>query len=418
MSSDATPTRTNFDRYKNYCACLETTPLYVEFSWYNLISACLQRRVWLGKHEANRIYANLYLIFVGDPGTGKTVATRVNLYLLNRFKTVNKANKEELKIPIAPDTIGVEALIRKLAYGTKMFMVNGVPYVQAPLTFLAEELANLFKKDDQQLVKFLLQGYDCGDYTKELKGAEKFNNVESVFNMCINFLGATTPENMTDFMARGLLSDGFLGRAIFIYGGRPQEKKTFFEPNFDQVVDLKYIEDYCRCLTELCGEVEFSKEAREYLEDWYQNKNIILNEDRKLLHYYGRKKINAIKLSIIQHFCETKDSLVVEVESVKKALEALARIELTMHLALASVGRNPIHYLSEQIAYYLAEKKRQNPNNPERYRKTRDQLNMIFFSEGEFDQIAKAIEHLILSLKIQPVAMGSVLGYEIREEKV
>lgn len=394
--------RTIFDRYKNYCSCLETTPLYVEYSFYNLIAACLQRRVWLGKNETTRVYPNLYLVFVGDPGTGKTIATRVNLHLLSKFKKI-KGDKETPKIPICPDTISVEALIRKLAFGTEFFKDSlGIPHAQAPLTFLAEELANLFKKDDQQLVKFLLQGYDCGDYEKELKGDKDFNTKESVFNMCINFLGATTPENMIDFMAKGLLTDGFLGRAIFIYGGRPLEKKTFFEPNLEQVMDLKYVEDYCRCLTEVCGEVIFSDEARDFLDDWYRNKShITINDDRKLTHYYGRKKINVIKLSIIFHYATTYRDNLVQVQDVKNALDALMRVELTMHLALASVGRNPVHHLSENILSYLADRKRRYPQNSDQYIKTLDQLKLLFFADGDGVQITAACEYLIISKRVK-----------------
>jgi len=409
-------TKTNFERYKNYCNSLETTELYTEFSFYSLISACLQRRVWFGKHEPTRIYANSYFVFVGDPGTGKTVATRVNLYLLNKFKKI-VGEKEKPKIPIAPDTISVEALIRKLAYGIDFFTANGCPHAQAAITFIAEELANLFKKDDQQLVKFLIQGYDGGDYTKELKGEGKINNIDSIFNMCINFLGATTPENMIDFMNKGLLSDGFLGRAIFIYGGRPTHKKTFFEPDFEQVTDLKQVEDYCRCLCEVCGEVTFSDEASAYMDDWYLNKShIFLNEDRKLIHYYARKKINVEKLSIVNLFCRTYKSTVVEIDDVKSALTSLAKVELTMHLALASIGKNQVHHLSEAILAFLGDRKRRNPEDESSRRKTMDQLKMLFHSDGSSEQVGSAIEFLLISGRIKAyVKVGSmpvVLEYE------
>lgn len=401
--------RTNFERYANYCKCIETTPLYVEFSFLNLIAACLQRRVWLGVDDW-KVFPNLYLVFVGEPGTGKTNAAKVNVNILKRLVGLDS----KPLIPVAPDTISVEGLIRKLSFGMKLFQdKQGIHHAQTPMTFISEELANLFKKEDQQLVKFFIQGYDCGDYSKELKGNEKTNSFESVASMCLNFLAATNPNDVRDMTAKGLLQDGFLGRAIFMAGGYPEDKKLFFTPTADQRLDLDHVEKYCRILAEtVVGECKLSKEAYEYLEDWYLHKFQILNEDRKLQFYYSRKKINVEKLAIVHHFADEHESYEIQKISVEKALDSLARAEIDMHLALTSTSKNPVHQLSEKILSFLSDRKRRYPGDITKHKKRLQDLFLIFGADAEQVQIQQACQILMISKRVITTLTNGDVYYE------
>lgn len=410
--------KSNFERYKNYCDAIETTPLYVEFSFYSLIAACLQRRVWCSTGDW-KIFSNLYFVFVGEPATGKTNAARVNINILNRLTSVNPKTKDvEQVIPTAPDTISVEALIRKLAFGLKIFTdAGGQPHAMSPITFISEELGNLFKKDDQQLVKFLIQGYDCGNFKKELKGSEKVNTMESVSNLCLNFLAATTPANMLDFMHRGLMEDGFLGRALFIYGGYPRKKILFFNPTPDQIYDLAQVEQHCRNLTNLVGPCTLTDEAEKFLMDWLQNSNQVINEDRRLQFYYSRKKINVIKLAIVIHFSECCDNFQITKKDVEMALAALARAEVDMHLALSSSAKNPIYNLAEMILSFLCDRKRRHANTPDKYRKRVSELQLIFNAEGDSMQVTKAVEYLVMAKRVIVQLVNGELFYEAPEQR-
>lgn len=405
--------KSNYERYANYCQAIETTPLYIEFSFLSLIAACLQRRVWLAGGDW-KIFPNLYLIFVGEPATGKTNAARVNFNMLDRLRD----DRKELIIKLAPNTVSVEALIRKLSFGVKFFTDEyGKQHPHTSINVISEELANLLKKNDQQLSKFLIQGYDSGDYEKELKGDGKVNAVEFIRNMCINFLAATTPRDMNNFMNLGLLDDGFLGRAIFIWGGKPLEKKLFFIPNPEQIQDLLYVEQYIRCLTTVCGECTLSPEANEFLNNWYLKSDIVLNDDRKLVHYYGRKKINAIKISMCHHFADCYNSRQIGIESVKKALETLARAELDMHKALASAAINPMHTMAELIYNFLQERKLRNPKEESKWIKNEEEFRIIFNAEGNDKVIKGAVEYLLISKKLIARLKNGVLYYEPNEVK-
>jgi hypothetical protein len=403
--------KSNFQKYLNYCKSFETTDLYAEFSFYSLIAACLQRRVWCSGGDWG-IYPNLYLVFVGEPATGKTNAAKTNINLLRRL--VN--DRKQQIIPTAPDTITVEALIRKLAFGINIINdpLTGKTYAQSPMTFISEELGNLFKKDDQQLVKFLIQGYDCGNYNKELKGSEKTNQCESISNMCLNFLAATTPINMQEFMSKGLMEDGFLGRAIFLYGGYPKVRIPFFIPTPEQDADLRDVELHCRCLTTLIGQCQFTPEALKFFEEWVRNDDggQWINEDRKLQFYYGRKKINVIKLAMVIHFAENYKSMDIELDDVQKALAALARAEVNMHLALGSSAKNPSFKVAEVIVSFLEDRKRRFPTKPDKYKKKTSELQLIFNSEADSQTINQALQYMMISKRVITTISGGEIYYE------
>src|SRR5437667_9649237 len=61
---------TNYERWKSYMSGFSSPDNYIDWGWYYLIAASLQRRVWCGPLHSP-LYSNNYTILVGEPGIGK-----------------------------------------------------------------------------------------------------------------------------------------------------------------------------------------------------------------------------------------------------------------------------------------------------------------------------------------------------------
>lgn len=403
--------KNNLDRYRHYCDTLESPDVYIEYSFYSLISACLQRRLWLGDKD-REIYPNLYIIFVGPPGTGKTVAAKANAKILQQFKRLkkNKVDEYEDVIHVAPDATNMEALVYKLAQISDAFIPeDGVVRGHASLTFISEELGNLFRKNHDDLIAFLCQGFDGDDYKKETR----HSGCDYIKKMCLNLLGSTTPAWLRDSIASTAIDQGLTARMIFINGGRPTKVNLIHTLSSSQIACLEYIREYCRTLTLINGRCSFTPEAYDYFNNWYVDfrskldKGIVLNPDKRLENYYSRKRIHAMKLSMVIHFSDNHNLLIGK-QSIEKSLNTLDRIEMNMHEAFASSSRNPVHTLSVNILKLLKAK-----DKP--YKLT--QLYMHFHDEGGMEQIEMALKFLLQTEQIkcyQDSNSGKVV-YEISE---
>lgn len=389
---------TLLERYLNYCESIETTPLYAEFSFYSLIAACLQRRSFTAGID-NPVYPNLYICFVGQPGTGKTNATKINKKILEKIVDV-KTGSDNVPtiteiIPMAADATSVEALISDLAKGVSFFTVpGGNPQAHSSLSVVSEELGNLFKINDEDLTRFLLQGYDSESFKKRTKHCGN----DYIRNMCLNFIAAATPQWMAKAMTHGIMNEGLIGRMIFISGGRPEVLKTFFETDQTQKNNFKILSDFCNLLARFCGPIIFTPESKEFLVNWYEKggSRIRINPDKRLEHYYSRKKINIIKLSMLiraSKFTFPQPDVRIQIEDIEEAMAALLRAEVNMHEALSSMAKNPLHSLAMLILDQLKKTKGR--------KYSKQELWLWFNDEAKGEDIFSAIDFLIAAGKLK-----------------
>lgn len=388
-----------------YAQSVESTDLYKEWSFYSLIAACLQRRWYISDDIEWSLCGNHYIIFVGDPGTGKDVAMTIHKRILDQInedyckRTGKMFNPDspydhEL-IHRAPDTVTVEQLIYRMSLLTDGYVdhENQVKF-QSAVTFCCSEFENLFKAEDTNLAGFFKTAWDCDkQFVKETRTQK--NSI--IQYPCINMLAGTTPEWIAKGMHYGLLNDGFLGRAIFVAGGRPGRKITFFSPSDEQKKELEIVYKHCRDLVGLekknykGGMIRIKPDAKEFLDNWYQNKHKPTNPDRKLVHYYARKKALAMKQALISHFSDPTSETEVTIKDFEVALDSLERVEVNMHLALSSAGKNPIHQLAENILNFIRER-----NKP--YSKAI--LTCVFHSDASEEDIGKALDYLQVAKKL------------------
>ena len=406
------------ENWSLYCDNLPSPQIFIDWSFYSMIGAALQRRVWVGDIRAKALFANLYVVHVADPGVGKTQATDPVMRFLSHWKrngennkdvffdqheynNVAKKTKEEATlIQIAPNATTYEALCRSFSRCISAFMPppsgNGaptIPYVHSSLCFNLDELSSLLRRHSDDVVNFLLQAYDCSSYSYESVGRGK----DYIKNPCLSILAGTTP----DFLKRvfgtqdALLSGGLASRIIFVYADEPRFRTSFPIPMKEYQHEAgKVVLEHIKKLTEVYGYVDFGADALAFFDNWWKEvePKTRINNHPKLKDYYARKNINVIKLAMILHFAENATIKITNgIELLKRAIDIFDKTEREMHKVLQFESRNPVAGLAKQVLNYIKANDELGVN--------RRELVVEFFGEGSVEEIDKAVEFLLHNAK-------------------
>lgn len=353
---------TNLEKWRYFLKDIESPDSFINWSYYSLVAAALQRRVWL-QEDPYQLFPNLYLMLVGPPSTGKSMAVRPVKSVLEHPKmsqTINKNGLDMLvpRVPTCPDSITLEKLRLNLATSylrtttIKDGLFNiGKKYYHNSVAIIASEFGVLIKQNDGDFVNVLNDGYDSCSLTNETKTAGD----DDIKNVCINILACTTPNFISN---SAMINEGFLSRVILVYEAKPRQLiSEIKDPTPDQRRAFDEIIDHIYKLSALCGKVTFSQEALNWFDTYYISGEFHgnrVNKELLLDHYYGRKKIHMKKLAMILHFSENFTKFEISKDTLKRALAILEEVEGRMHLGLRmNSGTNKYHTATTGILHKL-----------------------------------------------------------------
>lgn len=403
---------TNLQKFCWYLDDLPSPRHFLKWNYYFSVSSILARKVWLTNIDDAPIFANLYLVVVAPPGVGKSlpaIMTKKMLATLKEIKVIPGTDKIDTVnlVNFLPDSLTVERLIESLASHVESIKVSDNPkkfYVHSSGTFyIVEELTGLFKTKQEDLIDFLTLGWNGGDFKRETKSGDR----NTITQMCLNLFGCTTTDRLAQGINSNLISQGFTARTIFLYGHKAFHRKPGINPGADQRAAMEEVKKHWRSLGKLVGQVSQPPEVTEWINNWlvngYSNK---LNKDKKLEDYYGRKDHHLKKMAMVCHFAE-KTTMTLEVEDFEIALKELELIEIDMHLALKSLGRNPIHTLAESIKHGLE-------NNGGLSKK---KILALYFDGGNADEIQQAIDHKLTIGEFKTHEADGIVIYTINRDE-
>lgn len=439
---------TNMGKWQYFMRDCPSPDSWIEFGYYYITAASLQRRVWFGS-AMQPLFTNIYGILVGRAGLGKgnvitpvagilrelkierlpvknaSIATpkpltpeekkkheEIETMLLEgkSAKELRDAVKRELDlvIPVAANATTYEALVKAMVEAIRaVSYVNAegkrCSYGHSSLCFCLTELASLLKENTKNVVNFLLEAYDCGDryeYDTKTKGKDVIRK------LCLNFLGGTTPHFMESIFNDSILDEGFSSRTFFLYESKNRFHKIFITNHTEEQQKCRAtIVEHVRKLSQIYGQFDFSQEAKDFLQHWWEveqdsRADFRLNHSSKLDAYYARKQLHVMKMAAIMYYSEAefdtngKCSMIVPLEYVKLAMYWLAEREKKMHYALTFGGDNPHFKVGQKVVRYLGKYPEGLP------------FNKLFI---EFHEYAKKpdFEEILSTM----VAVGSLEGY-------
>ncbi len=432
---------TNLEKWNYYLRELESPKIFIDWTLYWTISSALQRRVFIGNYKHDPMFANIYNTFVADPGVGKSMPARKSgVQILKQFRFIDPIKQKSGiaidkcwtdNISFSADNTTIQSLIDQLNKSTracKIPLPNEHGNVIEQTTFhasmsilLSEEMSSLFKTHDDNVTPFLNQCWDANNYHYKTKTKGEDN----IKNVCVAFLGCTTPDNMRKLMASGALQTGFTARTIPIYAEKPRHQCYEYSYTKEMEEALLDVRKHVKMLLEVRGEVTLSNEAREYLKLYYEGTQEIkdrkrngenvktpmeadrINYDKRTDDYYGRKKTHIYKVAMCLHFMETYQTNTIELPTLIKAINALKEVEVDMHKALASAGKNPLADFYKEVYECICENKAL----------TTIQIKIIFKEDLDGEKVDVVLKWLSETGKIEMKNIDSRMKWVKKEGK-
>lgn len=381
------------DNYAIYSSGNEAPSIYHKWAGICTLASFVSRKVWV-EQGFFTVYPNLYVIFVGNPGNGKSTAMKISRDLVRTFDPDN--------CPIVPSSITRESLTKDLGDSgqkyvkTYHFEGEEVPYT--PANIFANEIVTLLGSNPIGMIEFFTDIWDEDKFEVNTKNAGK----DSIPKPAVNICGCMTPEITNNLLKENIISGGFARRCIFVYANRRGEPVPIPTITEEQLKARDACLRWGKELTTVVGEFEWAPDAKQLFIDWYKENHAFVasNTDVWLNGYYTSKNALVLKVAILLSLSESV-VLTLQKRHVQESLDLLAETELDMGRVFAGTGRNAEANLAMRIMTMI-------DSAPDKKVKEKKVLS-ILFDNGTYDEITRAINHLINIEKIDKLAIGGAM---------
>jgi hypothetical protein len=305
------------------------------------IGGALRRQVYIDEVKF-KIYPNFYIFFVAPPGVAtKSTTLGVGMRLLRQVEGIT----------MGPSSMTWQGLTKGLAEARQLYPMSdpsttdplAMDYMpQSCIVCEVSELGTFLDMQNGELVSNLIDLWDGKDVPWERwLSTQAITKIE---NPLISIVGATTPDWLENNFGQSAIGGGLASRIVFVYG----DTKRRFIPYISDLVENrqnaereKALVHDLREIAKLKGPLTITREARNMVGQWYEDhwtKPVEHISGPKFAGYRARKFVHLHKLAMVLSVSQS-DSLVIEVEHIKKAFQLLTGIEADMLQVLEAIGK-------------------------------------------------------------------------------
>lgn len=257
----------------------------------------------------------MYTIFVAPPGVGKSAILE---YVRDYWR----------KLPdhrIAASSVSKASLIDELADAQRILIHPGSnpPTIEFhSLKVIAGELTVFIPEFATEFMSVMTDIYDAGPFSERKRTAKLKLEIP---HPQINFIAGTTPSSLVQLLPEGAWDQGFLSRTMLVYDARGKIQSLFAHREADRTFE-KRMEDDIKEIGNLYGEIKFTQDAANFIDEWNMNGQLPAPDHPKLQHYLSRRAAHLLKLSQVACVSESNE-LVITVEHIQQAMDWLFDLE-------------------------------------------------------------------------------------------
>ena len=304
------------DLYLKYTQKQESPAEFHLFTAMTIVGAAMGRKCWFNR-GFYKLFPNFFTILVaGSARCRKSTAIGIGVDLLKAVPTTKvvkgKTTPERFIKEIEPEGSGAEPL-------------NILVHSSELSVFLTKQ------QYGEPMIHVLTDLYDCPqEWTYKTKNKGE-NTLRNVF---LAIIAATTPDGVSKGIPPSALEEGFASRVIFVFKADTDRRNALPELTQEEQ-DLR--QELCIFLTkigELAGEFSLTPGARAWYIDFYNNMKPPI--DKRMEGFFGRKHDHLLRFGMV--FAGATLKTVIEQEHLEAALLSLEQIEASAPFAFSEIG--------------------------------------------------------------------------------
>jgi hypothetical protein len=276
------------EQYLELTEGLPTPAVFRLWSGIFAVGACMERRTWL--HTAlGPTYPNGFMLLVGPPGSGKTVAMTPAKRLLLHAKCVN----------LASDDMTKAALLDEMAEHSRRILYKGETIVYHPLCIMVSEFGTLVNAHDLEFFSVLSDLFDNKDTPH--RSRRRGHNAGKALELPrpnINILAGTQPGFLGSLLPPEAWQQGFTSRLLMVYAPGAPATDMFAETD-DRSQLFAELAKGLSTRGKLVGQFRITEGAKEVMRLWQSAGMKPVPEHERLEHYRSRRAMHVLKLAMV-----------------------------------------------------------------------------------------------------------------------
>ena len=339
------------DNFMEYTSHIATPKIFRLWGGISALTAAMEKRVYMHFLNDDRLsHANMFIMLVGKPATGKTEI----------IHPVKKLWASTGELHVAASNLTKPVLIDALATCRKPYGGPGLEGLNTyhTLNVASTEFSVLVPAYDEAFLKALVMMWDNEDIYSEgrrCKVTDTNAKGELVINEPqMNMIAGTQPSYLSSVMPEAAWSQGFMSRTFMIYS---KETPTiqYFTKHKSCPVLKKSLEAHMKTLCGMRGEMKWTQNMADACNALLQAGQQPAPTHRKLQGYCGRRNYNLIKLVMVA--CASRDPQCMKAElcDFERAWGWMREAEAQMPLVFREMETSSDAGILEGLAEYAAE---------------------------------------------------------------
>ncbi len=323
------------DSYVEFTRHDEAPEVFHLWTALTILAATVNRNCWMSR-AYYKCYPNIYTLFVGPSGIGKSSSASIGIGLLQETSVCPLIYKDFITTP---------ALLNFMSKGVRSYEIRpGVLVEKTPVLIFASELGNLLNERSgiKELTLLLTELFNKeGDHEDSTISRATIK----IIKPNVTALLCCFPQWLEEELPSVSLRSGFMGRMLTTVA----HAKRFRNPNPKLSSKDEYLRDCLKNdlehIATLYGEMQWDNQTKDIWDSWYKDQPLDLKDLDVEIEGFVARKAQYVQRIAMLHCLARTDSKILETQDFLTGL----RLVEDCGQSLGTIGRKDKHYGKVEI---------------------------------------------------------------------